>query len=110
MTGVLREKKVYIRPSTKRPRVDALTPEEQANTKKALRFLRSRHGGAPKLAKALGVLQSLIEKAVRTRKPPSLGLAFRAARLAGVPLEELLAGRWPPEGACPHCGRGPSEG
>lgn len=34
-----------------------------------------------------------------------LSAAERAARLAGVPVEDVLAGRWPVEGACPHCGR-----
>jgi hypothetical protein len=30
---------------------------------------------------------------------------LRASRLAGVPMETILAGEWPQEGACPHCGR-----
>jgi hypothetical protein len=36
-------------------------------------------------------------------KPASYGVAVRAARLAGVPLEQLL-GELAPVQRCPHCG------
>ena len=82
-----------------------LTSEEIAAVKRALRVLRVRLGGYAQLSAALGVKpKTLAGAGVRTRKP-SVGLALRAARLAGVALEDLLAGRWPKEGACPHCGR-----
>jgi hypothetical protein len=36
---------------------------------------------------------------------PSVGLALRAARLAYVPLEDILSGRWPGKGPCALCGK-----
>jgi hypothetical protein len=40
-----------------------------------------------------------------SKKPPSASVAIRAARLANVSLEDVLASRWPVAGACPHCGK-----
>ena len=31
-------------------------------------------------------------------------IAFRVARLAKVGVDDVLAGRFPPPGTCPHCG------
>lgn len=31
-------------------------------------------------------------------------LAVRVARFAGVGVDDVLAGRFPPPGTCPHCG------
>ena len=88
-----------------RARTPDLTPDEMANVRRAIGVLRIRFGGFAKLAVAIGVpLKGLQTAVVRSRKP-SVAIALRAARLAGVPLEEILAGSWPPEGACPHCGR-----
>ncbi|HEX2687870.1 MAG TPA: hypothetical protein VHN14_14685 [Kofleriaceae bacterium] len=36
-------------------------------------------------------------------------LALRVARLAGVPMDELLAGRWLSPRVCPHCGHPPDD-
>lgn len=38
------------------------------------------------------------------RIPISPTMAFRVARMAGVGLDDLLAGRYPVKGMCPHCG------
>lgn len=35
----------------------------------------------------------------------SPNMAFRVARLAGVTFEDVIGGKWPPPGACPHCGK-----
>jgi hypothetical protein len=93
------------RPATETRRSSDLTPEEQANARKAIRFLAIRLGGQAKLAKAMRATRATINLATSKRGKPSAGLALRAARVAGVGVEELLAGRWPVEGACPHCGR-----
>ncbi len=93
------------RPATETRRASDLTPEEQANVKRALRVLRTRLGSLTALATAIRVNPHTLHWHVQRRGKPTAGVALRAARLAGVPLEELLAGSWPVEGACPHCGR-----
>ena len=87
------------------PRGD-LTIEEQANVRKALRFLRTRAGGAEPLGKALRLNGGTLDH-VAAKQTVSAGLAVRLARFAGVPVDDLLSGRYPPPGTCPHCGRGP---
>ena len=34
----------------------------------------------------------------------SASLAFRVARVAGVSVDEVITGRYAPDGVCPHCG------
>jgi len=36
---------------------------------------------------------------------PSIALAYRIARMAGVAFDDVTAGRYPVRGPCPHCGR-----
>lgn len=86
--------------------VDAdLNPTEQTNVRKALRFLVKRYGSWSKLAGAMGSKSGRIENAA-SRGAVTAGLALRAARVAGQPLERLLDGSWPTATMCPHCGRG----
>ncbi len=84
---------------------DRLSPEEAANVRRALLFLRTRHGGGPKLAEALGVGLFALQRAYWPKGTPGAGLAIRAAKLARAPVEALLSGEWPKEGACPYGGR-----
>lgn len=91
---------------TKQPKGD-LTAEEQANVRAALRFLRARHGGWEPLAKALRTPSTRILP-MQNRRPVAAGIAVRLARLAGVTVDDLLTGRYPPPGACPHCGQVPT--
>lgn len=88
----------------------ALTAKEAANVRAAARFLRARMGGWKNVAKALHVTRTTAYKA------PNPALAFRLARLVGVGVDDVLTGRYPPPGVCPHCGHarevthdGPSE-
>lgn len=37
------------------------------------------------------------------RGRPSAGLAVRAARLAKVPIDDVIDGRFPKAGCCPYC-------
>ena len=37
-------------------------------------------------------------------RPVSADMAFRVARAAGVPIDDVLGGKFPPPGTCPHCG------
>jgi hypothetical protein len=82
-----------------------LSALEIANARAAIRFAAVKLGGSAKLAAALDVTRASIDAARLTRGRPSAGLALRVARLAGVPLEDVLSGTWPKPGSCPHCGR-----
>lgn len=85
-----------------------LTPNEQANVKKALAVLRIRYGSWAKVAEAMGAsLKTLDHAACRTGRP-SAGLALRVARLAKAPMEAVLSGAFPKPSSCPMCGHGSS--
>ena len=104
--AILTKRETWRRPKVLASgRTPDMTEEERASVKRALVFLRRRHGGAAKLAATMGTTQEVLERASRTKGKPSLGLALRAARLAGVGVEAILAGEWPEPGACPFCGR-----
>jgi hypothetical protein len=77
--------------------VSDLTAAEVVNVRRALAFLRVRCGGAKTLAKALHAHKSTLSR-------PSASLVFRAARLAGVGVDDVLTGKYPPPGVCAHCG------
>jgi hypothetical protein len=81
----------------------SLTVQEQANVRAGLRWLRLRLGTHTELAKALRIKRKTSEEYI-ARRPPGAVIAIRAARLAGISVEDLLAGRWP-GGTCPNCGR-----
>lgn len=83
-----------------------LTVEEQAHTLDALRYLRARVGTWRMLAKALGFEPSTLRNVRKGLKAPSVGVAYRVSRVAGVAFDDVVAGRWPVLGTCPHCGRG----
>ena len=93
-----------LRPQNETRRSSDLTPEEQKNVRAAIRFLRTRMGGNAKLAAALRANRASVDRGCLPNSRPSAGLALRVARVAGVPLEDVLQGAWPPAGACPHCG------
>jgi hypothetical protein len=80
-----------------------LTPVEQTNVRTALRFLRNRCGGWAPLGKALHIGESTLAHIVKGRTA-SPTLAFRVARLGGVTVDDVLTGRFPAPGTCPHCG------
>jgi len=69
-----------------------------------------RVGAWGPLAKALRYEWDSIQKVAtgkRTRVTPAL--ALRVARLAGVPMDDLLAERWLSPRVCPHCGHPPED-
>lgn len=76
-----------------------LTKEEQTNVRAAIRFLRVRCGGWVQLSKTLRLTRSTLQKVGATPV-----VAFRVARLAGIGIDDLLAGKFPPSGTCPYCG------
>lgn len=75
-----------------------LTAKEQANVRTAMRFLHTRFGRWDALAKALHAHKKSL------RNPASAGMAVRVARLAGVGVDDVLTGKYPPPGTCAHCG------
>lgn len=104
--GILREPQSWRRerPANETRHASDLTPEERANVRRAIHVLRRRHGTYRELAAMLRVRLGTL-RAYGSTHWPSAGVAVRVARLAGVPIDDVLAGRWPVEGACPHCGR-----
>lgn len=85
-----------------------LTEKEQANVRTALAFLRYRFGNLELLAKALHFEERTLTN-VKEGRAVSASMAFRVARLAKVSIDDLLAGKYPAPGTCPHCGRGPAD-
>jgi hypothetical protein len=104
--AVLTKREVWVkpRPQNETRRISDLTPEEAAATRRALHVLRRRLGSWEALGEALRTKTTTLQ-GYGSKKAPSAAIAIRAARVAGVAIEEVLAGRWPVEGACPHCGR-----
>jgi hypothetical protein len=80
-----------------------LTPAEQDNVRKALRFLHARCGGWVPLAKVLRADKQSVAR-VAGGKPVTASLAVRVAKLATVGVDDVLGGKYPPAGCCPHCG------
>lgn len=100
---ILRERISWSRPKVQRG--PDLSPDEQKAVKVALRFLAKRHGSVAKLAEAMAVKRATVQEATTARGAVTAGVALKAARVAGAPMEDVLAGRWPRAGACPYCGR-----
>jgi hypothetical protein len=80
-----------------------LTVQEQTHVRTALRFLRARCGGWEPLAKALRFNPRALAQ-VGGGRVASATMAFRVARFVKVGVDDLLAGRFPAPGTCPHCG------
>jgi len=83
--------------------VSDLTTKEQANVRTALLFLRTRTG-ADTLAKVLKADRATLRRVIAGNDPVSASMAFRAARVAGVGVDDVLTGRYPLHGTCAHCG------
>lgn len=82
-----------------------LTAEEQAHTLEALRFLRIRVGTWRVLAKALGFERCTLLNVRKGVNGVSVNMAYRVAKMAGATFDDVVTGRWPTPGTCPHCGR-----
>jgi plasmid maintenance system antidote protein VapI len=81
-----------------------LTKNEQGSVLAAVRFLLVRCGSRETLAKALRYEVGTVRHTIAGRIPISPTMAFRVARLAQVGIDDLLAGKYPVKGMCPHCG------
>jgi DNA-binding XRE family transcriptional regulator len=83
-----------------------LTPDEQANVRSALRFIFRQCGDSWRTAaQAIGSKQSTIKSVTNCAVAPGAGLALRIARALGVPVDDVLQGRYPPKDVCHHCGQ-----
>ena len=68
-------------------------------------FLVKRFGSYAKLAVAADVKRQTLILAASKRGSVSAASHCASQGRAGVPLEIVLSGAWPPAGACPTCGR-----
>lgn len=84
-----------------------LTEAEQDRARVALRFLWTRCGNLENLAKVLRYRPVSIRHIVDRRDSVSTTMVLRIARTAGVTFDDVVCGRYPVEGACPHCGQVP---
>jgi len=82
-----------------------LTAVEQANVLVALRHLRVQIGGWKPLADGLGFSRHTMRHVRMGEKNVSPAMAVRVARLVAVGVDDVLRGRFPAAGTCPHCGR-----
>lgn len=80
-----------------------LTAGEQTNVRTALKFLRTRAGRWEHLAKAMRLSEGTLANVLSGKAVTPL-VAFRVARLAKVSVDDVLTGRFPAPGTCPHCG------
>ncbi len=98
------DKQTQIAFPPKMPRRGDLTPDEQRHVKAALHFLRIRAGSMARLAKCLRTTHNALSL-MAYRRRPNASLAVRLARFAGVTVDDVLNGRFPAPGTCPHCGQ-----
>jgi hypothetical protein len=81
-----------------------LTADEQKHVVEALKVLRIRAGNTALLAKALRFKMDSLRGVILGRDAVSPLMVLRVARLIGIGLDDLLAGKYPVPGMCPHCG------
>jgi hypothetical protein len=93
------------------PRSGHERPDEQGTEGRAhgtaVPTATRRRRGA--LAKALRHEWDSIQKVATGKRAVTPALAPRVTRFAGVPVHELLAGRWLSPRVCPHCGHPPDD-
>jgi DNA-binding XRE family transcriptional regulator len=102
--AILLAKKVWKR-NRAQPRLHAqlgaLTPVEQANVLAAGKKLRAQYRSWKAFAEATGVRRLTLFRACTGQQDPCAGLALRLARLARVPIDDVLGGVF----AKPMCDR-----
>lgn len=81
-----------------------LTLAEQHNVRDMVLRLRAEYRSWKALAAAMGINRITLVRAQPGKQAPTVGLALRVARLAGVTVDSVLAGRIRPRGVCHNCG------
>lgn len=106
--AILRMKETWKRaPAVRRKgeRLDQLDDAERANVGAAMRVLKAKRGNWKALARALRVSIMIMNRLAQGHTKPTAGLALRLAKLAGVPVEDVLSGKYAKAEVCPHCGQ-----
>jgi len=86
--------------------MSALNAQEQGHVRTALKYLHVRCGTWLLVAKVIGGVKSTtISRVAQGHKSASPDVAVRVARAVKVAVDDVLAGRFPQAGACPHCGQ-----
>jgi hypothetical protein len=80
------------------------TAQEVAAVRGALHFLHLRSGRWATLGRVLRIPGSTLGNVANGHRPLSAKLVLRIARFAGLGLDDVLAGKFPAPGTCPHCG------
>ncbi|MGK3995968.1 transcriptional regulator [Sorangium sp. So ce1024] len=81
-----------------------LTPTQSSRLRATLRNLRAAYGTWDCLAGVMGVARSTLRNIVKGHDGGSFAMAMRAAKAAGIPMEQLLGGLVAAD-RCPTCGR-----
>jgi hypothetical protein len=81
-----------------------LSVAQRRSLRALLHDLRRKFGTWNLLAEAMGVSRWTLRDVARGREAGSPWLATRAAALAELPVEQILAGGILPAGICPTCG------
>lgn len=96
--SILTERQTWKRKHAHELRAQAdvrkLTPTQSKNVRRVLGHLAIELGGPSKLAAAMGGTRGMLEKARSPSRPPNARLALMAARVAGVDVDDVLAGQW----------------
>ena len=71
-------------------KINKLFPEQVANVRIALKVLKIRYGSLQKLAELMHVTLGSLTRVLAAE--PNAGLALRIAQVAGVPVDDILAG------------------
>ena len=81
-----------------------LSLEEQEHVRNALIFLKIRLNGWKPLSKVLHFEETTVINCGNGKRTITASMAFRIARLVQIPIDDLLAGRYPEADVCPRCG------
>jgi hypothetical protein len=106
--AILLAKKVWKRERTKQrlhAQLAALTPTEQAHVLAFAAELRARYRSWKAFARAAGVQRLTLFRACTGIQEPCAGTALRLARLAKVPVEDVLVGVFAKPGCCSMRGK-----
>jgi len=107
--AILLAKKVWklqrSRPLKATMRPCELTLAEQHNVRAMALKLRAQYRSWKALAAALGVNRITLVRAQPGKQAPTVGLALRVARLAGVTIDDVLGGVFAKPGRCSMCGK-----
>jgi len=107
--AVLTERKVWRAPPREpsaRQRLDPnrLKDHEVAFVRAALDVMKLRYGSWRRLAEAMQIDRMRVNRAACGLRRPDVAFATRLARVAGVPAEDIIRGKFVRSRMCPLCG------